>query len=104
MELLDLGFLEELGQIVVIHSILLVVFQIGQMDRQLLCLVAAVMPSAAEADRGVPAFVDFAVLIGQGNIEQPTVVSGQLCDFGEGIALMAQHFVPGFHQSVIELI
>ena len=98
----DLAFGKALGQIVIVHRILLVVLQIGQMDGQLLHLIAAVMPSSAEHHGGIPALIDLTVLIRQGDMEQSAVPTCQFADFGEGIALMTEHFIPILHQCIIE--
>ena len=58
---------KKLGQIIVIHTILLMAFHIAQMDAQLLRLAAAVVPPSGKYHRSIPALIYLAVLVRESN-------------------------------------
>ena len=95
---------KELGQIVIVHRIAAVVLQIAQVDAQLLQLIAAVVPAAGEADKGVGAFQQLGVLVGEGDVKQPLLIACQLHNLIKGIALMAQHIEPVLVELVVEFV
>ena len=105
---LDLLGGEKLGKVIVIHRVTAVILQVAQMDAKLLQLIAAVVPAAGEGDGGVPAFHEVAVLIGEGDVEQPVRTGVEPVrkglDMREGEALVAQHIKPLDIQPVAEFV
>ena len=73
MQGVDLVLTEKLCQIIVINSVLPMIFQIGKVNGQLLCLITAVMPSSGELRGSVVALQNFAILIRQCDAEQTVI-------------------------------
>ena len=102
----DLLRREKLRQEVIIHAEAASVRQTGEVDAQLLGLIAAVMPAAREGNGGVGAFQDLAALEGKRNAEKPR--KGGILpprdggNFLKGQTLMAQKLIPALAKGAVE--